>query len=80
MEAAGDTCINDEDITLVPVNAVLELVLPFVHLREPLPGNDFVLFKTGKLRLFVRMSRLGGLELSHIHVVERRCPPSHLHS
>ena len=50
----GTTYIDDKDVALVPVDAGLELMLPFVHLLEPLAGNDFVLLDAGELEL-VRM-------------------------
>lgn len=43
--------IDDEHVALVPVNAGLELMLPFVHLGEPLSGDDFVFLQAGELRL-----------------------------
>ena len=45
----GTTYIDDENVALVPVDAGLELVLPFVHLLEPLSGDDFVLLNASKL-------------------------------
>ena len=44
------TYIDDEDVALVPVDTGLELVLPFVHLGEPLTGDDFVFLQAGELR------------------------------
>ena len=51
MEGEGTTYIDDKDVALVPVDAGLELMLPFVHLLEPLAGNDFVLLDAGELEL-----------------------------
>lgn len=47
------TYIDNQDIACVPVDAGLERVLPFVHLREPFAGDDFVVRDTGELITFL---------------------------
>lgn len=47
----SSTHVNQKDVACIPDDAGLQLVLPFVHLLEPLPRDGFILFDAGELRI-----------------------------